>query len=151
MSASSYYSFRSMLHQQMAMIFNILATLVFPTIMWTIDTLQWGERQPYHTSILPGKAWVQELLHQYFAIPPGVHMDSTGLYPKNGLHWTGVQSSPLFFFFPLFFKAEFENCNTLLIMVMLYIILQHFQSWVWKIQYFTDQDTRYRYSGTLQD
>ena len=37
---------------------------------------------------------------QYFAVPPRVHMDSTGLhwtpyglYPKNGLHWTGVQSS----------------------------------------------------------
>ena len=31
------------------------------------------------------------------------------LYPKNGLHWTGVQSSPVHFFFPLFFKAEFEK------------------------------------------
>ena len=60
MSASSYDSLRSMLHQQMAMIFNILATLIFPTI---IDTLQRGERQPYHTSILSGEAWVQELLH----------------------------------------------------------------------------------------
>ena len=63
MSASSYDSLRSTLHQQMAMIFNILATLVFQTIMQTIDTLQRGERQPYHTSILSGKAWVQELLH----------------------------------------------------------------------------------------
>ena len=63
MSASSYDSLRSMLHQQMAMIFNILATLVFPTIMWTIDTFQRGKRQPYHTSILSGEAWVQELLH----------------------------------------------------------------------------------------
>ena len=63
MSASSYDSLRSMLHQQMAMIFNILATLIFPTIMRTIDTLQRGERQPYHTSILSGEAWVQELLH----------------------------------------------------------------------------------------
>ena len=44
---------------------NILATLIFPTIMWTIDTLQRGERQPYHTSILSGKAWVQELLHSH--------------------------------------------------------------------------------------
>ena len=43
--------------------FNILATLVFPTIMRTIDTLQRGKRQPYHTSILSGEAWVQELLH----------------------------------------------------------------------------------------
>ena len=39
---------------------------------------------------------------QYLAVPPRVHMDSTGLhwtpyglYPKNGLHWTGVQSSPV--------------------------------------------------------
>ena len=49
----------------MAMIFNILATLVFPTIMQTIDTLQQGERQTYHTSILSGEAWVQELLHSH--------------------------------------------------------------------------------------
>ena len=62
-SASLYNSLRSTLHQQMAMIFNILATLVFPTIMWTIDTFQRGKRQPYHTSILSGEAWVQELLH----------------------------------------------------------------------------------------
>ena len=65
MSASLYDSLRSMLCQQMAMIFNILATLVFPTIMQTINTLQWGERQPYHTSILSGEAWVQELLHSH--------------------------------------------------------------------------------------
>ena len=65
MSASSYNSLRSILHQQMAMIFYIPATLVFPTIMRTIDTLQRGERQPYHTSILSGKAWVQELLHSH--------------------------------------------------------------------------------------
>ena len=63
MSASSYNSLRSILHQQMAMIFYIPATLVFPTIMRTIDTLKRGKRQPYHTSILSGKAWVQELLH----------------------------------------------------------------------------------------
>ena len=43
-----------------------------------------------------------------------------GLYPKNSLHWTGVQSNPVFFF-PLFFKAEFENCNTLLIMVSTFL------------------------------
>ena len=43
---------------------------------------------------------------QYFAVPPRVHMDFTALYPKNGLHWTGVQSSPVHFFF---FKAEFEK------------------------------------------
>ena len=63
MSASSYDSLRSTLQQQMAMIFNILATLVFPTIMRTINTLQRGKRQPYHTSILSGEAWAQELLH----------------------------------------------------------------------------------------
>ena len=33
--------------------------------MRTIDTLQRGKRQPYHTSILSGEAWVQELLHGY--------------------------------------------------------------------------------------
>ena len=36
---------------------------MWPLFQGTIDTLQQGERQPYHTSILSGEAWVQELLH----------------------------------------------------------------------------------------
>ena len=39
----------------------------------------------------------------------GVHMDSTGLYPKNGLHWTGVQSSPLFFFSHFSLKLSLKS------------------------------------------
>ena len=45
---------------------------------------------------------------QYFAVPPRVHMDSTGLHMDSTqkMAFTGLESSPVHFFF---FKAEFEK------------------------------------------
>ena len=52
-----------MVQQQITHILNILVNIVFPTIEQTFHAMQQGVRQPYHTSILSGEAWVQELLH----------------------------------------------------------------------------------------
>jgi hypothetical protein len=54
-----------MIQQQITHILNILINVVFPTIEHIFRTMQrlGGVRQPYHTSILSGQAWVQELLH----------------------------------------------------------------------------------------
>ena len=52
-----------MVQQQITHIVYILVNVVFPTIERIFRALQRGDRQPYHTSILSGQAWVEELLH----------------------------------------------------------------------------------------
>lgn len=55
-----------MVQQQITHILDILINVVFPTIERIFHSMQQvrgGVRQPYHTSILSGQAWVQELLH----------------------------------------------------------------------------------------
>ena len=55
-----------MVQQQITNVLHILINIVFPT--WTIEhtfhAMQQGVRKPYHTSILSGQAWVQELLQE---------------------------------------------------------------------------------------
>lgn len=63
MSALSLSLVGPMVQQQISQILNILVNVVFPTIEQTFRALRRGDRQPYHTSILSGEAWVQELLH----------------------------------------------------------------------------------------
>ena len=63
MSATSFNLVGPMVQQQITNILHILINIVFPTIEHTFHAMQQGVRQPYHTSILSGQAWVQELLH----------------------------------------------------------------------------------------
>jgi hypothetical protein len=51
-----------MVQQQITHILYILINLVFPTIEQIFHAMQRSDRQPYHTSILSGEAWVKELL-----------------------------------------------------------------------------------------
>jgi hypothetical protein len=65
MSASTFSIVGPMVQQQITHVLYILVNVVFPTIERTFRAMQRGitGRQPYHTSILSGNAWVQELLH----------------------------------------------------------------------------------------
>jgi len=63
MSASPFYLIGPMVHQQITHILSILINVVFPTIEKTFHAMQRSDRQPYHTSLLSGEAWVQELIH----------------------------------------------------------------------------------------
>ena len=63
--------------QQITHILNILVNIVFPTIEQTFHAMQQGVRQPYHTSILSGEAWVQEPLYghpRHIQTELGVHL-----------------------------------------------------------------------------
>lgn len=75
MSAPSFNLVGPMVQQQITHILYILVNVVFPTIERTFHQLQrgvTGVRQPYHTSILSGQAWVQELLHGH---PRRIHTE----------------------------------------------------------------------------
>jgi hypothetical protein len=65
MSASSFSLVGPMVQQQITNILYILVNIVFPTIEQTFLAMQRGQgvRQPYHTSILSGRGWVEELLN----------------------------------------------------------------------------------------
>lgn len=49
------------LQEQVLFLLNLLAFVVFPTVERIIRA--YYVKTPYHTSILSGQAWVQELLH----------------------------------------------------------------------------------------
>jgi hypothetical protein len=48
-------------HQHITHLVSLLVTIVIPTILQVVRALY--VKQPYHTSILSGEGWVQELLH----------------------------------------------------------------------------------------
>lgn len=61
--SSSFTFIGPVVQQQITHILYILVNVVFPTIERIFHAMQRGEPQPYHTSLLSGQAWVQELLH----------------------------------------------------------------------------------------
>jgi uncharacterized phage protein gp47/JayE len=53
-----------LVHRHIIHLVSLIITLIIPTILHVVQSLQFnGTKQPYHTSILSGEAWVQELLN----------------------------------------------------------------------------------------
>jgi hypothetical protein len=70
----------SVLNQQIINIVILLVNVIFPTIEWIFHATHHSIRQLYHTSILSGEGWVQELLHghpeEVFTLPHIFRTDS---------------------------------------------------------------------------
>lgn len=56
-------SINSRVHRHIIHLVSLVVTLIIPTILHVVQSLRVYEKQPYHTSILSGEAWVQELLN----------------------------------------------------------------------------------------